>query len=88
MRKAKAYKAPKRSESEEMLAEYSLDYHKARPNRFAKRMEREHHVVLLDPDIAAVFTTQEAVNKALRALISAMPRSREGRMRARRRPVR
>jgi hypothetical protein len=73
MRKAKDYKASKRPESAEMLSEYSLDYRKARPNRFAKRMEGECRVVLLDPDIAAVFTTQESVNKALRALISAMP---------------
>ncbi len=76
MRKAKAYKTSKGSGSEEMLAEYSLDHRKARPNRFAKRMQREHHVVLLDPDVAAVFTTPESVNKALRALISAMPHSR------------
>jgi len=27
----------------------------------------------LDPDVAEVFTTPEVVNKALRALISAMP---------------
>jgi hypothetical protein len=78
----------KKTQSEEMLAEYSLDYRKARPNRFAKRMEREPHAVLLDPDIAAVFTTQEAVNNALRALISAMPHSRDGRRRARGRAVR
>jgi len=31
-------------------------------------------VVLLDPDISEVFTTPEAVNTALRALISAMPK--------------
>jgi len=30
-------------------------------------------VVVLDPDVAEVFTTPEAVNKALRALITAMP---------------
>ena len=59
MRKAKAYKTPKRSKSEEMLAEYSLDYRKARPNRFAKRMEGEHRVILLDPDIAAVFSPRK-----------------------------
>jgi hypothetical protein len=71
-----------------MLAEYSLDYRKARPNRFAKRMQRERHVVLLDPDVAAVFTTHESVNKALRALISAMSHSRDGKRRARGRAVR
>ncbi len=32
MRKEKAYKAPNASKSEAMLAEYSLDYGKARPN--------------------------------------------------------
>ena len=30
-------------------------------------------VVVLDEDVAQVFTTPEAVNKALRALIEAMP---------------
>jgi len=58
-----------------MLAEYSLDYRHARPNRFAKRIAGEHRLIVLDPDIAAVFTTPKSVNKALRALISAMPRS-------------
>jgi len=29
--------------------------------------------VMVDPDVAKVFTTSEEVNKALRALISAMP---------------
>jgi hypothetical protein len=77
MRKAKAYRPPKKSKSEEMLLEYTLDYRKARPNRFAKCMEGARRVVLLDPDIAAVFTTQESVNKALRALISAMPPSQK-----------
>jgi hypothetical protein len=85
MRKAKAYKTPGKSGSEEMLAEYSLDYRKAQPNRFARPMEGEHLMVLLNPDIAAVFTTQESVNKALRALISVMPRPREGKLQAARR---
>jgi len=30
-------KTPDTAKSDEMLAEYSLDYRKARPNRFAKR---------------------------------------------------
>ena len=56
----------------EILPEYHFDYQKAKPNRFtaqnAKRM-----TVVLDEDIAQVFTTSESVNKALRALIEAMP---------------
>jgi hypothetical protein len=55
-----------------MRATYRLDYGKARPNRFAGR-SKDQVVVVLDPDIASVFTTPESVNTALRALISAMP---------------
>jgi hypothetical protein len=36
-------------------------------------MKKDRTVVLPDPDVATVFTTPEAVNKALRALIAAMP---------------
>lgn len=59
--------------SEDMQPEYNLDYSKSSPNRFAGRMA-DRIVVLLDPDISEVFTTPEAVNTALRALISAMPK--------------
>ena len=56
-----------------MAAEYRFDYKKAKPNRFAPRMKNEPLIVMVDPDVAKVFTTSEEVNKALRALISAMP---------------
>ncbi len=59
--------------SDEMAEEYQFDYRTARPNRFAKRMDGSPLVVVLDKDVAEVFTTPEAVNKALRALIEAMP---------------
>jgi hypothetical protein len=58
---------------QEMAAEYRFDYKKAKPNRFASRMKNEPLIVMVDPDVAKVFTTSEEVNKALRALISAMP---------------
>lgn len=58
---------------QEMAPEYRLDYKKAKPNRFAARMKNEPLVVLIEPDIAKVFTSAEQVNKALRALISAIP---------------
>ncbi len=68
-----------RKSSDEMLSEYELDYRKARPNRFAMRVAQEERtVVVLDPDIAEVFTTPEAVNNLLRALIMAMPRTPKG----------
>jgi len=57
----------------EMASEYRFDYEKAKPNRFAARMKDEPLIVMIEPDVAKVFTTSEQVNKALRALISAMP---------------
>ena len=56
-----------------MAKEYRFDYSKAKPNRFAGRMKDAPLVAVIDPDVAKVFTTAEQVNKALRALISAMP---------------
>jgi hypothetical protein len=57
----------------EMASEYRFDYTKAKPNRFAEKMKLEPVVVLLDADVAKIFTTTEQVNTALRVLISAMP---------------
>jgi len=60
------------TETEDLLPVYNFDYSKAKPNRFA------HNVVnvTLDEDIAKIFTTSEAVNKALRAILSALPETR------------
>ena len=67
--------------SEDMRAEYHLDYSKARPNRFANR-SKDHVIVVLDPDVSQVFTTPDSVNTALRALINVMPKT------AKRKPAR
>jgi hypothetical protein len=65
--------------SDGMSEEYQFDYRKARSNRFADAIEGNPLVVVLDRDVAEVFTTTEAVNKALRALIEAMPeKTRQG----------
>jgi len=70
-------KAPVRKNSDamsdELRDEYRFDYSKASPNRFASQSNQARLVVSLDADVSAVFTTPEAVNKALRALIEAMP---------------
>ena len=58
---------------EEMASEYRFDYQKAKPNRFAEKMKVEPLIVMIESDVAEVFKTPEQVNKALRALISAMP---------------
>jgi hypothetical protein len=60
----------------EMAAEYRFDYSKAKPNRFALRMKDEPLIVLIEPDVAKVFKSPKQVNKALRALISAMPKNK------------
>ncbi len=59
-----------------MAPEYRFDYRKAKPNRFIARMKDEPLIVLIEPDVAKVFSSSEQVNKALRALISAMPKKK------------
>jgi hypothetical protein len=63
--------------SDDMRPEYDFDYRKARPNRFAQRVYKDHRVVVLDPDISRVFPTSESVNTVLRALITTMPKPRK-----------
>jgi hypothetical protein len=61
------------SSSDELRPEYRFDYEKARPNRFADPDRRQRLAVVLDEDVAKVFTNAEAVNRALRALLEAVP---------------
>ncbi len=59
---------------DELLPEYNFDYQKAKANRFANRSDKKRlKVVVLDEDVAEVFTTPESVNRVLRALIETMP---------------
>lgn len=58
--------------ADDMLPEYEIDYSKARPNRFASPMAQTR-TIELESDVAAGFTTQDAVNTVLRALIQTMP---------------
>ena len=55
-----------------MRKHHRFDYQKAKPNRFASQLGGESIVVVLDPDVAAVFTTSEEVNQALRVVIDAL----------------
>lgn len=60
---------------DDLQPEYRFEYHKEKPNLFATGNNVEKlKVVVLDDDVAQVFTTPEAVNKALRAFIEAMPK--------------
>lgn len=62
--------APKRGE---MRREYRFDYRKARPNRFAPLMKGTTVAVVLDPDVASVFRSPEAVNTLLRSVMRSLP---------------
>jgi hypothetical protein len=59
-----------------LSSEYRLDYSKSKPNRFAAKMSEGTVAVVLEPDVAAVFKSSEAVNALLRSIISAIPSSK------------
>ena len=67
------------SKTSDMRPEYRFDYARARPNRFASRMEGKVVAVVLEPDVAEVFATSESVNQLLRSVISAVPGSKRRR---------
>jgi hypothetical protein len=79
MKKAKTKQARARSaRADEVLREY--DFSRSRPNKFASRFQAGSAVVVLDPDIAAVFPSATGVNEALRALAGVIRRSRSRRV--------
>jgi hypothetical protein len=51
-------------DDDDMLEEY--DFSNAEIGKYAKRYAEGTNVVVLDPDVAAVFKTAEAVNAVLR----------------------
>lgn len=59
-------------ENDAMKDHYDFDYSKAKPNRFAERINEESVMVVLDPDVAAVFPTTDSVNETLRVLAKAL----------------
>jgi hypothetical protein len=54
----------------DMRDEY--DFSKGIRGKYAQRYAEGTNIVMLDPDVAAVFSTSEAVNEALRTLIRLM----------------
>ena len=65
----------KTSTNDDMLVEYDFDYKKAKPNRFIAEGSPEQYLIELDPDVAEVFKSSEAVNQVLRAIMQAMPKA-------------
>lgn len=72
MKKTKSVKRRK-STANDIKPEYQFDYASARPNRFASRHNEGSRVIVLDPDVARVFTSPQLVNEVLRALMETMP---------------
>jgi hypothetical protein len=60
-----------------MRKEYRFDYTRAKPNRFAEKMSKGVVAVVLEPDVAAVFKSSQAVNAFLRSVIAAMPEPKQ-----------
>lgn len=71
MKKTRKVNAPQAED--DLSPEYRFAYSKARPNRFAIQLKPGSRAVVLDPDVASVFSTPESVNAVLRALIETMP---------------
>lgn len=63
-------------EPDDMLPEY--DFSDAEVGKYAERYARAFRTVRLDPDVAEVFSSSEAVNEVLRAVAGAI-RAREAR---------
>ena len=60
-------KAPRSKGDPDMLDEY--DFSKGVRGKYAKRYAEGTNVVVLAPDVAAVFPDSQSVNDALRALV-------------------
>jgi hypothetical protein len=54
-----------------MRAEY--DFSRGVRSKYAAKFRRGVNIVVLDPDVAEVFVTSEAVNRALRAILEVTP---------------
>lgn len=68
---AEFMKKDKRTSKEGLRPEYKLSDFPAPMARgkYAKRMKESSNIVVLKPEVAAVFQNEEAVNKALLSLI-------------------
>lgn len=51
---------------------YDFDYRKAKPNRFARQIQQDSLMIVLDPDVAMIFPTAKSVNDTLRAIAVAL----------------
>ena len=68
-------RASKKPQDPDMLGQY--DFSKGVRGKYAKRCAAGTNVVVLAPDVAAVFPDADAVNEALRALVKIARQSRK-----------
>lgn len=66
-------KGPKDKGGSDMLEEY--DFSKGVRGKYAERYAQGTNVVVLDPDVAAMFPDAKSVNQALRALVQIVRRN-------------
>ena len=71
-----------RVDVDEVLPEY--DFRRAQPNKYASRYAAGSIVVVLEPDVAAVFPSAGEANAALRALAGIIRKHRTRRTPSRR----
>jgi hypothetical protein len=77
-----------KSTSDELRAEYKRsDFKKLERGKYYERIRASSNVVVLDPEVAAVFPNSAAVNKALRSLVEVAERV-SGRTSGSRQPAR
>jgi len=81
MKKTSIPKKNQRTKADTMCVQHRFGYRKAKPNRFVSQMTEGAIAVVLEPDVAAVFTSSEAVNTLLRSVIAAMPKLEESQVR-------
>lgn len=72
MKKTSKSSPARRGRVAEMRAEY--DFSGGERGKYAKRFGKGGTMVLLDPDIADAFPTGADVNRALRAILDAVPK--------------
>jgi len=75
MKKTSVRKKARKQEA--LKSEYRFDYSKAKPNRFATKMRKGTVAVVLEPDVAAIFKSSDAVNTFLRSAIFATSTSKD-----------
>ena len=67
-----------RVDEDHILPEY--DFSRARPNKYASRYAAGSIVIVLEPDVAAVFPSAGQANEALRALAGVIQKHRPRRV--------